>query len=229
MEKKRYYQFFGSKKINKSEMKKKINFDFMRLIDKVENGHKMKGHSKKLISPSSILRPIKDYQLFSIPKDVLEQRRQDGITLMKYLEIIFKTKETDINSFPITTKQKRDLHNIFKYFIDNDIQLLSIEKPITNGVIYGIVDCIIKKGTGIYVLEIKLRNNLKIENADLFQAKVYSMMLGLPAIVLCLADNGETNEQLLYKTSFNKELKVVKDFYKLFGIDLEFNQRLEIR
>lgn len=223
-----YIQFWGSKKISRNNLKKMINFDYSQLIEKVEGGHRMIGSTKKLISPSSILKPFREWKFFGIPSNTLEQRRNDGSVLMRYLEEIFITKNTNINALPITAKQKKDLHNLFQFFIEHNIKLVAVEKPITNGIVYGIVDCIVKKDTDYYVMEIKLRNNLKIENTDRFQASVYANLLEIPALVVCLADNGQIAMEEIKKTTFSKHLKSISDIYKTFGIELEFKQKLKI-
>lgn len=223
-----YTQFFGGKKVSKPYVKKLIAFDFKQLIEKVENGHKMIGGSKKLISPSSVLKSFRDCKFFGIPSNILEQRRQDGSVLMESLEKVFFQKEFNIDDFPITTKQKKDLYNLFNYFIKNEIKVLAVEKPITNGIMYGIIDCVVRYQKNYYVMEIKLRNNLKVENADRFQAKCYSYMMGIPALILCLADNGDVHMEELKKADFSQEMKKVKDLYNIFGVELEFNQKLKV-
>lgn len=223
-----YVQFWGSKKISRTYLKKMIDFDYSQLIQKVDGGHRMIGGNKKLISPSSILKPFKEWKFFGIPNTTLEQRRADGSTLMSYLEQIFITKDTNINSFPITAKQKKDLHNLFQFFIEKNIKLIAVEKPITNGIVYGIVDCIVKKDTDYYVMEIKLRNNLTIENSDRFQASVYANLLEIPALIVCLADNGQIAMEEIRKSTFNKEMKKICEIYKTFGIELDFKQKLKI-
>lgn len=228
MRKKHYFQFWGGKTISKTYVKKVINFDFKRLIEKVEGGHRMLGGSKKLLSPSAILKPFRDAKFFGTPSHILEQRRQDGSVLMEYLEKIFIEKQTNINDFPITTKQKKDLHNLFTFFINNNIKILAVEKPITNGIVYGIIDCVVVKDSNLYVMEIKLRNSLKIENTDRFQAKVYSYLMEIPALILCLADNGDTHMEELKKADFAKEMEQVENMYKLFGLDLSFKQQIKI-
>lgn len=222
------YQFWGGKIIPKRYVKKTIEFDFKKLIEKVENGHKMMGGAKKLISPSSVLKSISDYKFFGIPKDILESRRQDGSILMEYLEKVFIQKQSNINDFPITSKQKKDLFNLFSWFVNNGVKLLAVEKPITNGIMYGIIDCVIKKDNKYFVLEIKLRNNLKIENSDRFQAKCYSHMMEIPAMILVMADNGDVVTETLLKADFKQEMKQVQQFYKLFGVELDWTQKIKI-
>lgn len=222
------YQFWGGKIIQKRYVKKVIEFDFKKLIEKVENGHKMMGGTKKLISPSSVLKNINDYKFFGIPKDILENRRQDGSVLMEYLEKVFIQKQLNINDFPITSKQKKDLFNLFNWFVNNGVKLLAVEKPITNGTMYGIIDCVIKKDNKYFVLEIKLRNNLKIENSDRFQAKCYSHMMEIPAMILVLSDNGDVVTETLLKADFKQEMKQVQQFYKLFGVELDWTQKIKI-
>lgn len=223
-----YKQFWGSKKISKAYIKKLIKFDFKQLIEKVDGGHKMIGSSKKLISPSSILKPFRDCKFFGIPNNVMEQRRIDGSVLMENLEKVFIQKKMKFDEFDITLKQKKDIFNLFNYFINNGIKLIAVEKPITNGIVYGIIDCIVKKDSKYYVMEIKLRNNLTIENSDRLQAKIYSELMELPCIVLCLSDNGEVVTETLLKTDFQSELRQIENMYKLFGIELDFKQKLKV-
>lgn len=225
---KHYQQFWGGKKINKKYLKKLIDFDFKKLIEKTDNGHRMIGSAKKLLSPSSILRPFKDFNLFGIPKDILEHKRLNGSALMENLEHIFKTKEHNINNLPITTKQKKDLFNIFTYFQEQGMKLLAVEKPITNGIVYGIVDAIVKWKHEYFVLEIKLRNNGTIMNEDRFQAKCYSYMLEIPALVLILADNGQVTLERINKADYSYLLQDMKKIYKQYGIELSFNQTIRI-
>lgn len=221
-------QFWGSTLMSKELIKKRVRFDYMKLIERVEGGHRMIGGSKKLFSPNSILKPFKEHLFWGIPKEKLEQRRQDGTILMEYLEKIFASKDTNINSFPITVKQKKDLHNLFNWFIKNNVKLLAIEKPITNGIVYGIIDCIAILDGEYCILEIKLRNNLQVNNLDRFQASIYAYLMEIPAYVLCLADNGDIRFEKIYKQTCHKEMKKIIEIYKTFGVELDFKQRLSI-
>lgn len=225
---KHYKQFWGSKMINKAYLKRLIEFDFKKLMEKTQDGHKMLGQNKRLMSPTRILKPIMEHKFFGIPQEKLEQRRQDGSSLMENLETIFRTKDPDLNKLAITAKQKKDLFNLLNFFQQKNIKLLTVEKPVTNGIIYGIVDCIVKMGHEYFVMEIKLRNNLTIENTDRFQAKCYSFMLEIPALIICLSDNGDVKMERLNKADFQKPLTDIKNMYKLFGVELDFKQKLRI-
>lgn len=170
--------------------KKICAFDFEKLVVKKENNIYYVGKSNKLISPTFLTKHINDYRLSSIPLNVLEQRKEIGINLMKNLQEIFENKIYDLSTMYINERDRKYIEALIEFIIKYEIKILAVEKFITNGTFCGFVDMIgIFNGVAC-IFEIKCRNEPIVKDTDLIQVGIYKKMLNLPTLMVFINDNG---------------------------------------
>lgn len=222
-------QLWGTKTIKKVQLKKRLKFDYSQLMEKTQDGWKLNFSDKKLLSVSSILKNIHEYNFFRIPNNLLDYRKTIGKQFMENCFNIVKTQDWNISTFNISELERKHLNTFFKWIIANEMKIICCEKMITNGCLIAFLDFAVRTKEGEYfILEIKLRNSLEVKPTDIFQLRVYCEMLGCPGKLVLIGDNGEIKVEKVLKSTFKKELNTTIDFYKQFGIDLYFENRLEI-
>lgn len=223
-------QFWGEKYIEKKTIKKILKFDYLKILEQIPNkGWKLIYNDKKLLSVSSILKTINDCFLWNVPTNILEHRKYLGKSFMENANEIFKNKLYDLSILNISEMERKHLETFFNWLVQNKFKIVACEKLITNGCVVAFIDFVVRNEKGYYyVVEVKLRNSLEIRKTDIFQTKVYCEMLGIPGIVVVIGDNGEINTQRLSKITFKSNMNLVKKFYKTFGIELFYENKIEI-
>lgn len=225
----KYRQNWGAIQINKTKLRKKIKFDYSQLLEKTNQGWKLIFNNKKLLSVSSILKSINDYNLFGIPQNILEYRRELGKRFMENCYQYVNKKEYELDDLVISELERKHLTTFFKWLIDNEMKIMGCEKVITNGCLVAFLDFVVRtKGGEYFIIEVKLRNSLEVKPSDLFQLRVYCEMFEVPGILVIIGDNGEIKTQKVTKKLFVKELANTRNFYKQFGIDIFFNNKIQI-
>lgn len=224
-----YYKF-GRQPISKKKIKKMLKFDYEKIITKKANGYSLIHSNKKLLSVSSILKVVNDYNLFSIPENILEHRRNLGMYFMLNAKKIVDEKLASIDDLiGISELEKKHLTTFFKWILENQYTILYCEKMFCNGELIAFFDFVIRNKEGhIFIVEVKLRNSLEEKETDLFQIRTYCEMLGIPGKLLIIGDNGEIKEIHITSVMFKDHLRVTQKFLKKFGIELSFKNKLQI-
>lgn len=174
-------------------MRKIIDFNFLDIVEKRDNGYFLIGKNKMLVSPSMLNYQMSRKALSKIPNHILEQRRSIGINLMENIKTVFENKIYDTTTLEMNETDRKYLNNFLDWLVANQIKVLAVEKFITNGEICGIVDMIVMWNKCICVLEIKTRNSRDVRFTDVSQSTIYYQMLKCPTYLVMIDDFGRVD------------------------------------
>ena len=191
---------------------------------------------KPLLSFSSFTNAITKIKLANIPPLILEQKRQVGSDVMKYLKMIIDNKITDLDeiSWP-NIKTRMIVESIIRTLVENKFKIECVELCITNNYWYGYIDVIFKykveNSTSpryLYgVMEIKTRSSFEVRDSDILQTKIYNTILGNSRWrTILLIVNDKTYESKLiemdWKDKRSKEVIRTTNKYLNFWLGSEY-------
>lgn len=172
-----------------------------------------------LLSFSSFTSWIKRLQLAKINENVLDNAKNVGIQFMETLEDIFKNKKVVATYEFVSEQIKYMIYNFLMTLSDNGLRIVDVEKRITNGRWWGIVDIVCYRTDistkNIVLLEIKTRSTNKCEILDRLQVITYAAILNMvPATTAVVIVNKKT-----FKTTIHWNNRTSKKKFQLYKID----------
>ncbi len=194
-----------------------LDKDFMEDVD-IDIEHRHLWNGKGLFSISRVLRPVNELGYLNVPPAQLELAKSLGSALMRNLQYFWENKIRNIENMTFTTPNEREVFTDFiKFFKENNITILRVEKFIRSDLWCGYVDCMVRWNKWVVNLEIKTRGNLQVRKSDLIQANFYYNMTGIPTI-LVIYDRNKREFKLVKvgsREKYDKEAQLgIKEFNK---------------
>lgn len=202
-------------------MRKIIEFDFLDIVERKDNGYFLIGKNKLLVSPSMLNYQLSRVALASIPNSILERRRTIGSNLMENLKMVFENKIYDTTTIAMQEQDRKYLNHFLDWLVENQIKVLAVEKFITNGEVCGIVDAIVMWNKCICILEIKTRNKKEIRFTDITQSTIYFQMCKCPTFVVMIDDYGKVDYyriSAMRSYEYYNEYCAFMRFWKEYGV-----------
>lgn len=200
---------------NNGCVKALLKEDFLEDVT-VDLEHKHICHGKGLFSISRVLRPVNELGYINVPPIQLDIAKNLGSALMSNLEYFWENKVKNIEDMYFNTPDERVMFTDFvKFFKENKIKILSVEKFVKSGQWCGYIDVVANWNNSLVLLEIKTRSKLEIRNTDLIQANYYYNLTGIP-VILVVYDRNKRQFKLqkisnMYK--FNNQFQIsLKEF-----------------
>lgn len=207
-------------------IKKVIHYNFLMTVTRDEHFY---FNNKPLLSPSRLMKILNEYKYSNIPHNVLKIAQNRGKRLMENLQYWFEN-QCEINEIPFLEGEREKIFPLFKWLIDNNAQVVAVEKFIHNGTFCGFIDLIIKMDRIFYIVEIKTRSNNELWITDRFQTYIYSKLLGNAQRLLLIIDASNIVHEYYLSNRIDKRYFTnMQQFLEEFQVSLPNVSQIEIQ
>lgn len=206
-------------------VRKVVKYNFLSTIFKEDHFY---FNNKVLLSPSRLLRVFNEYKYANVPKEVLKNAQNRGKRVMENLQYWFDN-ECHINEIPFLAGEREKVLPIFEWLVNNNAQVVAIEKFIHNGSYCGFIDMIIKMNNIFYIVEIKTRSKNEIYINDRLQTYIYSKLLdNCPRILMIIDSSNKIYVHHLLNKYDKRYFTNLKFFLKEYEVDLPAIEKIQI-
>lgn len=210
---------------NNKRINEVILTNYDELID--FNGEKHFYAKTPLLSVSSVLRPIFDIKLATIPSMTLETTRLEGQDLMRQLEHLWKSKNSNIAQYDYMSERVRLMfYALVQCLSENRFKIKYVEKHVTDGKWHGYIDLIVREKANLNnaLVEIKTRSDENdLRDTDIAQIQAYANMIGARSCrKYVIIISRKSFKAKLYKVGYHegaRRLKVINNYLETFGLE----------